>query len=117
MNRTPTNMLKREIDLMMKPLVTASIAFRVGTADSSHYHDMAAAFMIAMRCAETISRHNHLKAELQPAGRAMCAIFDREGWKAEPSEMAAIEEGVEIYRAILMATPRKMLSRAIRTAV
>lgn len=113
----PQYLSAREIDDLIRPLVTSAIAFRLGTATSEHYHELAGALVLAVSCAKTTQRNQHLLAELDPAGKALNDIFDRGDWRATADESFEMEASAEIYRAILRTTPRKKISKAMRAAL
>lgn len=112
---------KRE-SAAMSPLYAGIVALRLGRADTEHYHDLAGAMSIAYRTAEKVERHRPLLAEIQPALDALTAIFNRAEqrtvkdapWSGTPDEIDLIENGVNIYRAILRTTPGKVILGAIR---
>lgn len=116
--RIPTKFDKRTITDLISPSTTALIAFRLGTADTQHYHDLAVSQSIAYRIAEAVPRHRPALPDIQKSLDALNAIFGRrqgpEGpWFAEPDEITHIENGTRIYEALLLTTPGEVVARAI----
>lgn len=122
MRVTPNRLTKKQIDYLMAPIRTAIIAFRLGRADSDHYHNLAAQIMIAHRIAELVQRHRHVLLELKAGMSALDSMFDR--WKQRTiqdafisgtgEEIDALDVAAEIYAALLKTTPYKTVRRAIR---
>lgn len=117
----PNKLGGRAQSAIIAPLTNALITMRMGRADAEHYHDLAAAMMIAYRAAELVPRHRHLLDELQPSLDALNAIYARHEqrtisdapWNGTPREVDQIEHGVRIYQAIIKTTPGKTMLRAI----
>lgn len=104
---------------LMAPSTAALIAFRLGTADSQHYHDLAVSLSVAYRMAEAVPRHRHLLEHLRLALNALNAVFERRPdsdapWSATPAEIDEIENGTKIYASLLVTTPGNVLVRAIQ---
>lgn len=113
----PTRLNKPHLAALRAPLTTALIAFRLGTATSEHYHEIAGAVTIAVDVINAVPRHAHVMAELQPGIATLNAIFERDGWQATPEEVTSLEELVEIYLALMLATPGKTVLKCIRRAM
>lgn len=122
MKQTTINRINRTgLATMMDPPTTAVIAMRMGRATAEHYYNIAQALMIASHAADVVARHRHLQDEIGPALEAVAAIHARHEqrtiedapYSGTPDEIDAIQNGLEIYRAILQATPGKALLRAI----
>lgn len=103
-----------------QPVADALQAFRAGRADATHQATLAAAFSVAYRLAESIPRHRHLLAEIQPALTALTQIYDRAAvdpecdcWLSTDAEIVALEFAAEIYQAILVASSASHVRRAI----
>lgn len=122
MKRRPVNRISGHgLSAMMDPLTTALIAMCMGRATADHYYDLASALSIASHAAQIVQRHKHLLTDIMPAMAAICAISDRHEqrtvqdapYSGTKEEIDAIENGVEIYRAIIQTTPGKPMLRAI----
>jgi len=118
---SPNRLSKRQHDAMFKPLTTAMIAFRMGRAQSEHYHEIANAVMYADAIAELVARNRHVRGDLKGSMSALNSIFHRQKqrtiadapWSGTPDEVDEIELGVEIYKALVTTTPGKVLRRAM----
>lgn len=113
----PTRLNAKRLAALRDPLTTALIAFRLGTATSEHYHEIAGAVTIAVDVINAVPRHAHVLAELQPGIATLNAIFERDGWRATPEEVTTLEGLVEIYLALMLATPGKTVLKCIRRAM
>lgn len=120
--QTTINRINRTgLATMMEPPTTAVIAMRIGHATAEHYYDIAQALLIASHAAEVVVRHRHLQDEIGPALQAVAAIHARHEqstvkdapYSGTPEELDVIQNGLDIYRAILLSTPGKSLLRAI----
>jgi hypothetical protein len=121
----PNKLAARELSAIMAPLTNALIAFRLGRGSDDHYNDLAAAFVIAQEIAALVPRHRPLQAELQPCVQALHRIWERRRqrtipdapYTGLPEEIDEVENGVQIYRGLLLATPGKTVLRAISRAM
>jgi hypothetical protein len=104
-----------EIAALVEPLTTAVIALRLGTATEQHLSDLCAAVHISYRIAEAVARHCYLLPHLTKASDALIA----QG-QGEPFDVDAIDNGISIFRALIIATPRpkvaKIMTRAAAAA-
>lgn len=118
---TPNRLSARQVSAIHGPALTALIAFRLGRADSEHYHAVASALLIAQSIAESVPRHRANLPYILDALAALHGVFDRatsgESWTASSAEMDSMELGVEIARGLLLATPGPKVRRAIMAAM
>lgn len=98
-----------EIAALVQPLTTAVIALRLGTATEQHLSDLCAALHISYRIAEAVPRRRYLLPHLTTASDALIA----QGQGA-PFDVDAIDNGISIYRALIVATPRPKVAKIIR---
>lgn len=87
---------------------TALTALYAGTATDEHRDNLAAAINYAWAIAESVQRHNHLIPDIAAANQAALG-----GWH----DVAVIDTCVQIYKALLLATPRKTVARVMRRMV
>lgn len=117
----PNRVTGDQIQHLMAPLTTALLAFRLDTAGTTHYHDLAAGLTVAFYTASRVQRHQHTLPYLQAGLDALTAVFMRadgtDNYRAEPIEIEAIELAVDVYRGILHVTSWAFLRRAISDAM
>ena len=119
----PTRIQAGQIESILGPINTAKLAFRMGTAGTRCYHDMAAGLTVAYFTASRVARHRHLVPDIKAGLDAMTAIFERvddhewETYFAEPDEIAAIELAADIYEGILHCVSWPFLKKAISDAL
>lgn len=120
-----------QMQSILGPIRTALLAFRMGTAGTRCYHDMAAGLSVAYWTASKVQRHRDLLPDIKAGLDALTAIFDRghEGcsddtvygfedlYIATDEEFERIELAARIYEAILQATTWPFLKRAINDAL
>lgn len=87
---------------------TALTALYAGTATDEHRNNLAAAINYAWAIAESVQCHNHLIPDIAAANQAAL-----DGWRDVP----AIDTCVQIYKALLLATPRRTVAKVMRRMV
>lgn len=95
---------KSQVDDMWRPVLSAMIAYRLGTATDDHYHDILGHLLIAENVVSAVQRHSHL---LEPIRNAQAALAQN------PVQIDVVETGCEIAKAVYITTPRKAVSKAI----
>lgn len=117
----PNRVTGDQIQHLMAPLTTALLAFRMDTAGTTHYHDLAAGLTVAFYTASRVQRHQHTLPYLQAGLDALTAVFTRaqgtDNYQAVPAETDAVETAVEVYRSLLHVTSWSFLRRAISDAM
>lgn len=83
---------------------TALIALRLDTADSHDKQALEFAIDAACRVATSVQRHRHLVPTLESGSDAIAT-----GWQ----NIDAIDSAVEVYKALLLATPRKTWAKVL----
>lgn len=113
----PNRLSSEQIRQFHDPTMTALIAFRMGRADSDHYHEILAKTLVAHEIAKSVQRHKHLIPDIKAALDALDAVAKRTihdaYWTATDEEMQAIETGAEITRALMCATHGPAIRRAM----
>ena len=100
------------------------LAFRMGTAGTRCYHDMAAGLSVAYWTASRVQRHRELMPTIKDGLDALTAVFERchaddddELYLATDEEMERIELAAKVYESLLMVTSWAFVSRAIGDAM
>lgn len=104
-----------------RPITNAIIALRLGYAEADHYHDLAAAMMIAHKTAELTDRHRHLLPDLQLAINALDSIWTRHEqrtvkdafYSGTTQEIDVLDNATQIYAALIQTTSGKTMRSAI----
>lgn len=116
-----TRITAAQISAILAPIQTALIAFRMGTAGTIHYHDLAAGLSVCFFTAQRVARHRHLLPDIQAALDAMNAVFQRtagtDEYRATPDELRAVELASDVYRGVLTATSWSYVRKAISDAM
>lgn len=117
----PNRISAQHIQSILAPIQTALIAFRFGTANTRHYHDLAAGLSVAFFTAQRVARHRPLLPDIQAGLNALTAIFERaagtDEYRAAPEEMRAVDLAADVYRGVLTATSWAFVRRAISDAM
>lgn len=119
----PTRIQAGQIESILGPINTAKLAFRMGTAGTRCYHDMAAGLTVAYFSASRVQRHRHLMPDIKAGLDALTAVFERvtdhewETYFCTADEIAAIELAADIYAGILHAVSWPFLKKAISAAL
>jgi len=114
-----------QMQSILGPIRTALLAFRMGTAGTRCYHDMAAGLSVAYWAASKVQRHRELLPDIKAGLDALTAVFDRCAYQgddedlyvATDEEFERIELAARIYEAILQVTTWPFLKRAISDAM
>lgn len=109
---------------ILGPIRTALLAFRMGTAGTRQYHDLAAGLSVAYFTASRVQRHRELMPTIKDGLDALTAVFERchaddddELYLATDEEMERIELAAKVYESLLMVTSWAFVSRAIGDAM
>lgn len=86
----------------------AMLQIRLGTADNETHQTLNAIINVTYYVTLLVDRHKHLRPVVDAANEAASNGYQ---------DIAALDMCCEVYKAICRATPRKMLKRAINTAV
>jgi len=120
----PTRIQAGQIQAILGPINTALLAFRMGTAGTRPYHDLAAGLSVAYYAASRVARHRHLMPDIKAGLDALTSVFERchaeddsELYLATDEEMERLELAAEIYGAILHSVSWAFLRRAIEDAM
>lgn len=102
------NLTARELVDVDAPAIAAVIQLRTGTADEQTRQTLNAIINVCYYVAKLAPRHAHLLPEIEAASNAALAGYQ---------DVNALDVCCEIYKAIVRATPRKIIKRAITRAV
>lgn len=105
---TATRLTAAELVQIDAAAVNAMLQIRLGTADSETHQTLNAIINVCWYATEMVERHKHLRPVVDAANEAAANGYQ---------DIAALDMCCEVYKAICRATPRKMLKRAINTAV
>lgn len=110
----------RDHAALNQPVTDAVKSFREGTGTAYTQSVAACALSVCYRIIEAVPRHRYLIPELQPALDALNALYarfhespDDHVWLATDAEIAAMEFGAELYRAVLLASSGQHVRRAV----
>lgn len=112
-----------QMQSILGPVRTALLAFRMDTAGTRAYHDLAAAFSVAYYVGGRIERHRHLQPVIKEGLDALTDIFDRvddHEWQTyfcTDDELARIDLTADIYEKLLLTVTWPFLTKAIKDAM
>ena len=117
----PNRLTQSKIKAMTDKDQTALIALRLGRAAPEHYWNLLSSLFIASFIVERVKRHETATPYIVDALNALQTIGMRHNqrtakdvfYSGTPEEIDRIEDGVGVYRGLLLATPAKMVLKCI----
>ena len=107
---------------IVRPAVEGLIAFRLERGTEGAFYSVASHLFVGLELIQIVARHRHLRPEMDAARLASQSIFRRQAlrtvqepfWAAKPEELDAWDVGLQVYRALLDASPGPQVLRAMR---
>lgn len=108
MRRAPIYITKQQYQSISRDIDAALTALYAGTATQEHKNELATAINYALAIASQVQRHNHLLPDIAAGNQAAL-----DGWH----DISPIDTCAQIYKALLLATPRRTVAKAMRRMV